>query len=334
MDTLKRELECPTEDLPIPKKSQKIVRFQTPETEKPATSSSLSSPLAVPRFRKDFCDILKAQLGSACSPASCIGLLENDGSSKHRVYAPTKEVLYCSKSQTTLLKALTSSRSQPGATSGLLTYERLHLAKDLAIAVLQYHATPWMSISWRSRDIYLFNKDDEKADWQNVNLSSLHVNVKVKDRHAHPGKSRKHPPRPLKEMPDQYLTGVVASKASAQSLAPNNVLFSLGVTLLELAYSSDLRTLRQPCDLENARDSQYTEFFIAKRLASNAIREMGGTYSNIVKKLLQCNFGCGDDLNDLELQVLFYKDVVCELDRLEQAFRELCVGVRHDRLTI
>ena len=53
---------------------------------------------------------------------------------------------------------------------------------------------------------------------------------------------------------------------------------------------------------------------------------MGGTYSNIVKKLLQCNFGCGDDLNDPKLQVLYYRDVGFELDRLEQAFRELQLG--------
>ena len=96
--------------------------------------------------------------------------------------------------------------------------------------------------------------------------------------------------------------------------------------LLELAYFADLRTLQQPSDLIDGLDSRYTEFFIAKRLASNAIREMGGTYSNIVKQLLQCNFGCGDDLNDPKLQVMFYKDIICELGRLEQAFRELELG--------
>ena len=117
--------------------------------------------------------------------------------------------------------------------------------------------------------------------------------------------------------------GLAANKASNLSLAPNNVLFSLGVTLLELAYSSDLHALQQPTDLEDGRESRYTEFFIAKRLASNTIREMGGTYSNIVQKLLQCNFGCGDDLSDPKLQAVYYRDVVCELDRLERAFQEL-----------
>ena len=53
---------------------------------------------------------------------------------------------------------------------------------------------------------------------------------------------------------------------------------------------------------------------------------MGSSYSKIVKKLLQCDFGCGDDLNEPELQASYYKDVVCELDRLEQGFRKLQLG--------
>lgn len=99
----------------------------------------------------------------------------------------------------------------------------------------------------------------------------------------------------------------------------------MGVVLLELAYSSSLQRLQQQCDLEDGRRTAYTEFFVAKRLASTVIREMGRTYAKIVKKLLQCDFGCGDDLNDPELRNMFHKDVVCELERLEQEFSELSI---------
>ena len=64
----------------------------------------------------------------------------------------------------------------------------------------------------------------------------------------------------------------------------------------------------------------------AKRVANTVVREMGGTYSKIVKKLLQCNFGCGDDLNDPKLQGIVHRDVVCELERLEQEFSDLRFG--------
>ena len=85
--------------------------------------------------------------------------------------------------------------------------------------------------------------------------------------------------------------------------------------------------MQQPSDLFNGIENEFTEFFTAKRLSNSIGREMGIVYSNIVKKLLQCNFGCGDDLNEPELQASYYKDVVCELDRLEQGFRKLQLGI-------
>jgi hypothetical protein len=43
--------------------------------------------------------------------------------------------------------------------------------------------------------------------------------------------------------------------------------------------------------------------------------------AKIVRKCLGCDFGEGTtDLNDPGLQNVFYKDVVCELERLERAF--------------
>ena len=46
------------------------------------------------------------------------------------------------------------------------------------------------------------------------------------------------------------------------------------------------------------------------------MREMGSTYSKIVKKFLQCDFSSGDDFNDPDLQVVFHRDGVCEQERL------------------
>lgn len=53
---------------------------------------------------------------------------------------------------------------------------------------------------------------------------------------------------------------------------------------------------------------------------------LGSTYGQIVRKCLTCDFGRGDDLNEPTLQVEFYKDVVCELERLEEGFRNLQLG--------
>lgn len=84
-----------------------------------------------------------------------------------------------------------------------------------------------------------------------------------------------------------------------------------------------MRSLQQPCDLEDGAETPYTEFFTARRLVNSVGREMGSSYGTIVKKLLQCDFGCGDDFGDRKLQAGYFQDVVCELERLEDGFRQL-----------
>ena len=189
--------------------------------------------------------------------------------------------------------------------SGLPQYERLRLAKSLATAVLQYHATPWLKTSWRSDDIFFFGIDEDVALERTSILSKPHLNVKVKGPNGQLSRSSTFP---------------------QPSLISNPILFGLGIVLLEIAYSSTLRSLQQPGDLEGGQETKYTEFFTAKRLVSSIGREMGSTYGTIVKKCLQCDFGCGDDLNDPKLQAGFYRDVVCELDALEKNFRAIQLG--------
>jgi hypothetical protein len=45
-----------------------------------------------------------------------------------------------------------------------------------------------------------------------------------------------------------------------------------------------------------------------------------------VKKCLACDFGSGDNLNDPVLQAVFYRDIVNELERLEDVFAKLQLG--------
>ena len=193
---------------------------------------------------------------------------------------------------------LSTLRSKKGSRD-FLQYERLCLAKSLAHAVLQYYATPWLKIAWRSQDILFFRTRSNLIS--GPNLSDPHLNVKVIGAYGHSADGTQ----------------------ALCSLAPNPTLFGLGVILLEIAYSAPLKSLQKPCDLENGIESRFTEFFTAKRLVSSIGREMGSSYGTIVKKLLQCGFGCGDDFNNRDLQAGYYRDVICELDRLEQGFRQL-----------
>ena len=49
---------------------------------------------------------------------------------------------------------------------------------------------------------------------------------------------------------------------------------------------------------------------------------MGATYHKIVEKLVECDFECGMDLSEPQLQAVFYRDVICPLEKLEQKLRE------------
>ena len=54
---------------------------------------------------------------------------------------------------------------------------------------------------------------------------------------------------------------------------------------------------------------------------------MGVPYKRMVRKCLTCDFGQGTrDLGDEGLREAFYRDVVCELERLERAFWRLQLG--------
>ena len=151
---------------------------------------------------------------------------------------------------------------------------------------------------------YFFGFDEKAAIEQPPNLSPPHLSVSVKE-------------------PDGALAG--ASTFPSRAFAPNSLLFGLGVLLIEIGYTSTLESLKRPCDIQDG-DNTYTEFFIAKRLAASISREMGTAYGKIVKKCLQCDFGCGYDLNDPELQAGFHRDVVKELKRLEDELGELHLG--------
>jgi hypothetical protein len=116
---------------------------------------------------------------------------------------------------------------------------------------------------------------------------------------------------------NQRLTG----KNQAYQLSRNELLFNLGVILLELGYDAPLQYLSSPEDIKGGDTdaSWYTDFITARRLGNCAARELDARYGRLAKKCLECDFGVGNDLNSLELQSTILKDVVNELDKCIQS---------------
>ncbi len=301
--SLKRQIEPASGATQKPAK--KRVTFQSATLVSARPSSTLSTAIIASAIisngsmRKDFCDTIRRRLGEPLQASECVCVLDDTAGCRNFVYPSSKR--YCrQRRQGISLGKVISNVSKRQAFGGIALYERLRLAKTLAIAVLQYHSTPWLTISWRSEDIYFF--DSELASTPELSsLSSPHLNVKVKGPCGQISRAPTFPPH---------------------NLARNPLLFSLGVVLLEIAYTSTMETLQSPNDLDNGQEDRYTEFFTARRLAKSAKTDMGSTYHKVVERLVECDFGCGMDLSDPQLQAAFHRDVICPLEKLEQKLRE------------
>lgn len=244
-----------------------------------------------------------------------VRIIEATGAYNHSLYLstptdankPTKAIS---------LSQVISSVSQKVPSHKLLQYPRLRLAKQLAAAVLQFHATPLMKDSWRSEDVFFFDTNEDSRA-----LGHPHLNVRVRK-----------PQHNNNNNDFAYNT----STPSTDLVIRNQPLFSLALILLELAYQAPFQTLRLPSNIYPAPGpglnhafsailgAQYSDLFTANRLIQELVPKMGLTYSKIVKKCLHCDFGLGvSNLGDRGLQEVFYRDVVCELERLEEGAWEV-----------
>ena len=99
--------------------------------------------------------------------------------------------------------------AMPGVISGISVHERIKLAKILAITVLQYHDTPWLSQLWTSEDIFFFGTQRKSSVLALPDISAPHLNAKV--------------------------TSQQSQRLSTSTVARNPFLFSLGAVMIELA---------------------------------------------------------------------------------------------------
>ena len=290
------------------KKQKKRVRFHasTPPPPVPILAA-IPIPSSLDSFdsmRRDLCDYLRRHIRRPVSEGVWPCVLENRGNCKNILY-PSSTSSCMQLRQATSLGDLISSVTEQGCNGSIPLFERVRLARVLAIAVLQYHATPWLATSWRSENIYLIASEDSASSQTVHGLSSPHLNVKIKH-------SNEQLPR--------------VSASSPYDFARNALLFSLAVVLLEIAHSARLETMYRPLDLMNGEENPYTQFFAARRLAKSDYSNLGPRYHKIVERLLECDFACGDDLGSRQLQAAVHNEVICPLEQLEQGLRQLYLG--------
>ena len=299
VNALKRGLG--DQDASLAKKIKRSVRF-----EKIAYGGFCHMPPGELENLKDlcmsqkFCDCLRQCLRRSSGGLQYIETLGNTTIPyKHFVHFPETR----KRRPALSLQEIITMSSRQGPGSRLFLEERLHLARSLAMAVIQYHATPWLRNPWRCKDIYFFDAEERIIlQRSTAPISEPHIDV------------------PIKKTPL-----VSVAPGPSEHLAPNIILFNLGIMLIELAFAATLQNLLNQKEL-SYRDTQYAEFFAARRLSGVVSREMGPRYSKIVQKCLGCHFASGTDLNNSELQAEYYRDVVKELEKLEEDFASMKIS--------
>ena len=246
------------------------------------------------------------------SQKALILVLNDTQSCRHCVYYPSDHAPPPESGATSrsLMQLLSTSRKHPAGNIPQLY--RLRIARSLAMAVLQFHATPWLTESWQSKTLFFNNANANPENWETYDPSP-HLVVQV-----------------AAAVENKQQLPTIATQTSLTPLtatfAPNLTLFNLGVMLLELAYGVPYQSLLQlaciDATLSEERRSAADYYSAAYHLASNAGVFFGSAYAAIIRKCLRCDFGEGEDLDKPALQQRLYEDVVCRLEEMENGIRK------------
>ena len=292
-------------------KTKKRVQFSPSDSDVVQPALHIKQLDILPNFctNENFCTQLHKISRESCKePVTCVGYLGLSGGSKHLVYLNSvAQTLKASISPPMValkdLFAPTYRATLP--CGGLLPHDRVRIAKHLALAVLQFQATPWLERPWTSSEVCIFSFPGESATGTNVDVNGPFLDVSIKN--------SLDPSTKLANIPSSILIR-------------NRLLFGLGVMMLELAFQEPLARLRRSQDLDQYQ-GQNTDYFTADRIRHQASAYLGPRYAEVARKCIQCDFGHGSDLNEVKLQEGFYQDVVCELEALEKTFREFQLGI-------
>ena len=181
--------------------------------------------------------------------------------------------------------------------SGLPLFTQIRLAKVLSTAIFQYHSTPWLESYCRSEDVHFFGWGKAITADSVPGPPLAYLNTKITKPHRGEHRGLEHPGPPL---------------------ARNRLLFGLGIMFLEIAYVSPWPQLIRQLEGDKKSEGENAEFMLARQLVSSLDTQLGVGFRNITEQLIECDFGCGHDMEDPRLQAAFYEAVIAALDKMER----------------
>lgn len=172
--------------------------------------------------------------------------------------------------------------------------DKLKMAKALVLAVLKFHATPWLGEAWRLQDLAFFHYCEDLTR----SLQTLHVGAEFDQR------SKRHATGLVMEDIQMTSGHNTLSQVSEDDRLlcgiDNMALHCLGVALLQI---DRLKSL-EPADVLSVRKMARTS------------SSLGPKYKEITEKCLRCDFGYGTDLNNTKLQEAVHGSLVGVLESM------------------
>lgn len=271
-----------------------IRSYQLAETASAVTTPTDQAPRKIAHFVPSITVSSSSRPPIACSPISelaanidslcralvttpqrdcCLGVLE-DKAWQHHVYSVIGPA---SKAQ--ISEAVSLNDIIYGA-RGIAPRQKCMLALILASSVLQLYDTPWLPRAWKMENIFF-----------------------LKNHGGHPIPSQFYVSQTFKSPQD-------AATDKGRGLIKNDMVFALGVALLELSYGANILAFKEPRDLSD----DVTEFSIANRLARELNNYESENYARAVLRCITCTFDTfAFDFNDREFREAFYQAVVVPL---------------------
>ncbi|KAL8939216.1 MAG: hypothetical protein Q9211_002839 [Gyalolechia sp. 1 TL-2023] len=259
--------------LPVRKFSrlQKRVRWVTSST------SSVSEPSTLEVT--DLCNAIQNPTANGV-----VGMVvDNMFSHKHHIYQVEQCFFQqCEVDSKSLANLLGTSNDQT-TNPHLSRRDRLRIAVTLASSVLQLDKTFWLQPRWSSADIFFLFKDSKTRFDQPYLSSRICVNSLY---------SHSQQPNIADEM---------------AHIIHSDILFALGVTLIELAFGKALVEMQRPEDTQS--DEILTIIKTSHRILDLVYTESGGRYGDVVRRCLHCSF----DVRDKSFENDDFQEAVIDL---------------------
>ena len=300
MDSIATTIQQPPSLATLPgqrDKGKKITRFQEPKEPSPAVQNSSIQQQQNVEEIIDLCASIQRFRAVQCG--ICLGyMLDAQNARRHGLYWPSNRLVDTTSFDSLSLGEILAEQGKRQDLRLSIADSR-RLAPMLALGILQLHDTPWLGEQLTRNNITLFTRS---------------------------GKVLAHHPFVSADLQDKVPTQITGQlKPGSCAVVRNEILFALGVVLIELCFRQPFEDFRAPEDLNpDGTRHAASDFLTATRLLDEVYETAGIRYGDAVRRCILCEFDQRKtSLKDDTFRRAVYVNVVTVLEEEVRQFFNL-----------